>query len=120
MHRLGGGEWAVARARAEKAVRDIAEELLELYAAREVAPGYSFGPDTTWQHELESSFPYEETDDQLRALAEVKADMERPKPMDRLICGDVGYGKTEVALRATFKAVMAGRQVAILLTTVPQ
>jgi transcription-repair coupling factor (superfamily II helicase) len=117
MHRLGGGEWAVARARAEKAVRDIAEELLELYAAREVAPGYSFGPDTTWQHELESSFPYEETDDQLRALAEVKADMERPKPMDRLICGDVGYGKTEVALRAAFKAVMAGRQVAVLVPT---
>ena len=117
MHRLGGGEWAVARERAEKAVRDIAEDLLELYAAREVAPGYAFGPDTTWQHELESSFPYEETDDQLRALAEVKDDMERPKPMDRLICGDVGYGKTEVALRAAFKAVMDGRQVAVLVPT---
>ena len=117
MHRLGGGEWAVARERAEKAVRDIAEDLLELYAAREVAPGYAFGPDTTWQHELEASFPYEETDDQLRALSEVKDDMERAKPMDRLICGDVGYGKTEVALRAAFKAVMDGRQVAVLVPT---
>ena len=117
MHRLGGSEWATVRARAERAVRDIAAELLELYAAREVAPGYGFAPDTAWQHEMEEAFPYEETDDQLRALAEVKADMEQPKPMDRLICGDVGYGKTEVALRAAFKAVMDGKQVAVLVPT---
>jgi transcription-repair coupling factor (superfamily II helicase) len=88
-----------------------------MYAAREVTPGYAFGPDTAWQDELEASFPYEETDDQIRALAEIKDDMEKPKPMDRLICGDVGYGKTEVALRAAFKAVMAGKQVAMLVPT---
>jgi len=82
------------RAKAERVVRDIACEILELYALREITPGHAFEPDTPWQHELEASFPYEETDDQLRALAEVKADMEKPKPMDRLICGDVGYGKT--------------------------
>ncbi|MBN1401323.1 MAG: transcription-repair coupling factor [Anaerolineae bacterium] len=117
LHRLGGAEWMVVRAKAEKAVRDIAEELLELYAAREVAPGHAFGPDTEWQHELENSFAYEETDDQLRALAEIKADMELAKPMDRLVCGDVGYGKTEVALRAAFKAVMDGKQVAVLVPT---
>jgi len=117
IHRLGGTEWSTVRARAEKAIRDIAAELLELYAARAVAPGHAFGPDGPWQHELEGSFPYEETDDQLRAIAEVKRDMERPKPMDRLICGDVGYGKTEVALRAAFKAVMDGKQVAILVPT---
>ena len=116
-HRLGGREWASVREHAERAVRDIAQELLELYAAREVAPGYAFGPDTAWQHELEASFLYEETDDQLRALSEVKADMEKPKPMDRLLCGDVGYGKTEVALRAAFKAVMDSRQVAVLVPT---
>jgi transcription-repair coupling factor (superfamily II helicase) len=117
MHRLGGGEWATVRARAERAVRDIAAELLELYAAREVAPGHAYPPDNEWQHEMEQSFSYEETPDQLRALSEVKNDMERPKPMDRLICGDVGYGKTEVALRAAFKAVMDGRQVAVLVPT---
>ncbi|MHB1355595.1 MAG: transcription-repair coupling factor [Anaerolineae bacterium] len=117
LHRLGSSEWATARARAQRAVRDIAFELLELYAAREIAPGHSFTPDTTWQHELESSFPYEETPDQLRALGEVKLDMEKPKPMDRLLCGDVGYGKTEVALRAAFKAVMDGKQVAVLVPT---
>lgn len=117
VHRLGGTEWAAVREKAEKAVRDIARDLLELYAAREVTPGMAFSPDTEWQHELEASFPYEETDDQLRALAEIKADMERPKPMDRLICGDVGYGKTEVALRAAFKAVMDGKQVAVLVPT---
>ena len=117
IHRLGGTEWSTVRARAEKAIRDIAAELLELYAAREIVPGHSFAPDSAWQQELEASFPYEETDDQLRAIAEVKADMERPKPMDRLICGDVGYGKTEVALRAAFKAVMGGKQVAVLVPT---
>jgi transcription-repair coupling factor (superfamily II helicase) len=117
MHRLGGTEWIAVRARAEKAVRDIALELLELYAAREVAPGHAFAPDTEWQRELEASFPYQETEDQLQALAEIKRDMEAPKPMDRLICGDVGYGKTEVALRAAFKAVMDGKQVAVLVPT---
>ncbi|MHB0856599.1 MAG: transcription-repair coupling factor [Anaerolineae bacterium] len=117
MHRLGSAEWAVARTKVEKAVRDIAASLLELYAAREVTSGHAFSADTVWQHELEASFPYEETDDQLRALTEVKGDMERAKPMDRLICGDVGYGKTEVALRAAFKAVMDGKQVAILVPT---
>ncbi|MFH1084991.1 MAG: DEAD/DEAH box helicase, partial [Chloroflexota bacterium] len=117
LHRLGGPEWITVRAKAEKAVRDIAAELLELYAAREVTLGHAFSPDTEWQRELEGSFAYEETGDQLRALAEIKADMERPKPMDRLICGDVGYGKTEVALRAAFKAVMDGKQVAVLVPT---
>mgnify|MGYP000938865237 FL=1 len=117
IHRLGGTEWAAVRERAEKAIRDIARDLLELYAAREVTPGMAFAADTEWQHELEASFAYEETDDQLRALAEIKADMERPKPMDRLVCGDVGYGKTEVALRAAFKAVMDGKQVAVLVPT---
>ncbi len=117
MHRLGGSEWATVRERAVRAVRNIARELLELYASREVAPGHAFGPDTEWQHEMEGSFPYDETEDQLRALVEVKADMEKPKPMDRLVCGDVGYGKTEVALRAAFKAVMDGKQVAVLVPT---
>jgi len=117
MHRLGSAEWQTVRAKAERAVRDIAAELLELYAAREVAVGYAFSPDTGWQHELEVSFPYDETEDQIQALAEVKADMEKPKPMDRLICGDVGYGKTEVAIRAAFKAVMDSKQVAVLVPT---
>lgn len=117
LHRLGSADWVRVRARAKRAVAEIAAELLELYAAREVVQGFAFSPDTPWQAELEASFPYEETEDQLRALAEVKADMEQPKPMDRLICGDVGYGKTEVALRAAFKAVMDGKQVAVLVPT---
>ena len=117
IHRLGGTEWSRVRSNAQKAVKDIAVELLELYAAREVATGHAFSPDAPWQHELEASFPYEETGDQLSALQEVKADMERPEPMDRLICGDVGYGKTEVALRVAFKAVMDGKQVAVLVPT---
>ncbi len=117
MHRLGGNEWATVRDRASRAVRDIAVELLELYAARAVTPGYAFSGDVAWQHELEASFPYEETEDQLTAIEAVKGDMERPKPMDRLICGDVGYGKTEVAIRAAFKAVMDGKQVAVLVPT---
>ncbi len=117
LHRLGGYEWQVARAKAEKAVHDLAAELLELYAAREVTQGHAFAPDTAWQRDLEESFPYEDTDDQIRALDEIKRDMEQPQPMDRLLCGDVGYGKTEVALRAAFKAVMDGRQVAVLVPT---
>jgi transcription-repair coupling factor (superfamily II helicase) len=115
--RLSSGEWTRAKARARRAVREIAHELLEIYAAREVQPGHAFPPDTPWQAELEGSFPYVETPDQLTALAEVKRDMEVPRPMDRLLVGDVGYGKTEVALRAAFKAVMDGKQVAILVPT---
>ncbi|MGQ9521721.1 MAG: transcription-repair coupling factor [Anaerolineae bacterium] len=117
LSRLGSAEWGQVKARARRAVEEVARELLELYAARELAPGHAFSPDTPWQAELEASFPYAETPDQARAIAEVKADMERPRPMDRLICGDVGYGKTEVALRAAFKAVMDGKQVAVLVPT---
>jgi len=115
--RLGTTDWARVKARAKRAVEDIAQELLELYSLREVVEGHAFSPDTPWQRDLEASFPYLETEDQLKALEETKADMEKPKPMDRLICGDVGYGKTEVALRAAFKAVMDGKQVAILVPT---
>ena len=96
---------------------EIADDLLELYAAREVVQGHAFSPDAPWQAELEASFPYVETEDQLVAIEAVKHDMEQPRPMDRLICGDVGYGKTEVALRAAFKAVMDGKQVAVLVPT---
>ena len=117
VHRLGSADWAVVRSRAQKAVEDVARELLALYAARTVVPGHAFSLDVAWQEELEASFPYEETEDQLQALAEVKADMEQPRPMDRLICGDVGYGKTEVAVRAAFKAVTDGKQVAVLVPT---
>ncbi|MBI2954164.1 MAG: transcription-repair coupling factor [Chloroflexi bacterium] len=117
LHRLGSGDWARTKERVKAAVRDIARDLLEIYAAREIKPGFAFSPDVPWQHELEDAFPFIETPDQLRAIAETKTDMERSKPMDRLICGDVGYGKTEVALRAAFKAVMDGKQVAILVPT---
>jgi len=117
LHRLGAADWARVKAQAKRAVEDIARDLLELYASREVVPGHAFPPDHPWQAELEASFPYIETEDQLRAIEEIKADMEKPKPMDRLICGDVGYGKTEVALRAAFKAVMGHKQVAILVPT---
>uniref|UniRef100_UPI0035E402E6 CarD family transcriptional regulator n=1 Tax=Thermoflexus sp. TaxID=1969742 RepID=UPI0035E402E6 len=117
IHPLGGGDWAQARARARQAAAEVARELLELYARREVAQGHAFSPDTPWQRELEASFPFIETGDQLRAIEEVKADMEQPRPMDRLLCGDAGFGKTEVALRAAFKAVMDGKQVAMLAPT---
>lgn len=117
IHRLGGAEWALAKSRAEKAVRDMARELLELYAQREMARGHAFSPDTAWQHEMEAAFPYVETDDQLTALMQVKEDMEQPRPMDRLLVGDVGYGKTEVAVRAAFKAALDGKQVAVLVPT---
>jgi len=117
LNRLGRAEWQAVKARAKRAAEDVARELLDLYAARELAEGHAFGPDTEWQTELEASFPYYETEDQLHAIVDVKVDMEKPKPMDRLICGDVGYGKTEVALRAAFKAVMDGKQVAILVPT---
>ncbi|RKS72060.1 transcription-repair coupling factor [Actinomadura pelletieri DSM 43383] len=117
LHRLGGADWQKAKSRARKAVRQIAGELIRLYSARMASPGHPFGPDTPWQRELEDAFPYVETPDQLAAIDEVKADMERPVPMDRLICGDVGYGKTEIAVRAAFKAVQDGRQVAVLVPT---
>ncbi|MGD0604320.1 MAG: transcription-repair coupling factor [Streptosporangiaceae bacterium] len=117
LHRLGGGDWAKAKGRARKAVRQIASELIRLYSARMASPGFAFGPDTPWQRELEDAFPYVETPDQLGAIDEVKLDMERPVPMDRLICGDVGYGKTEIAVRAAFKAVQDGKQVAVLVPT---
>ncbi|MDB6017338.1 MAG: mfd [Pedosphaera sp.] len=114
---LGGTRWAKAKAQAERAVRDVASELLAIQAARESQAGHPFAPDNTWQREFESAFLYEETRDQMKAIVETKGDMERPKPMDRLICGDVGFGKTEVAIRAAFKAVMDGRQVAVLVPT---
>lgn len=117
LSRLGGGEWKRAKSRAMHAAREVALDLLSLYAAREAAKGYAFSPDTPWQREFEDAFPYEETPDQLRAIEDVKADMEKPRPMDRLLCGDVGYGKTEVALRAAFKAVMDEKQVAVLVPT---
>ena len=117
LHKLGGSDWAKAKGRARKAVREIAAELIKLYSARMAAPGFAFSPDTPWQRELEDAFPYVETPDQLETIDEVKADMERPVPMDRLICGDVGYGKTEIAVRAAFKAVQDGKQVAVLVPT---
>ncbi len=117
LSRLGGAEWARAKSRARESVRDMAEGLLKLYAIREGVPGYAFSPDTVWQHDFEDAFPYEETPDQWRAISEVKQDMEKPRPMDRLLCGDVGFGKTEVALRAAFKATADGRQVAVLVPT---
>ena len=115
--RLGAGDWQRAKQRARRAVAALAKELLQLYASREVMPGYAYPPDSAWQAELDASFPYVETSDQLAAISAVKRDMESPRPMDRLVCGDVGYGKTEVALRAAFKAVMDGRQVAVLVPT---
>lgn len=117
LNRLGTQDWARTKESTKRAVEDIARDLLELYAERHHIQGHAFAADTPWQAELEASFPYIETDDQLRALSEVKVDMENPRPMDRLICGDVGYGKTEVALRAAFKAVMDGKQVAMLVPT---
>jgi transcription-repair coupling factor (superfamily II helicase) len=117
LNTLGGTRWAKAKAHAANAVRDVASELLAIQAARESQNGYAFGADTAWQREFESAFLFEETPDQMRAIVETKNDMERPKPMDRLICGDVGFGKTEVGIRAAFKAVMNGKQVAVLVPT---
>ena len=117
LHRMGGTEWVKAKARAKKSVEDIAQKLIEIYAKRKDAKGHAFPPDDASQHEFEDAFPYEETEDQLRAIAEIKADMEKEKPMDRLLCGDVGFGKTEVAIRAAYKAAMDGKQVAVLVPT---
>ncbi len=117
LHRLGGADWQKAKGRARKAVKQIAGELIRLYAARTSAPGHAFAPDTPWQRELEDAFGYVETPDQMSAIDDVKADMEKPYPMDRVICGDVGYGKTEIAVRAAFKAVQDGKQVAVLVPT---
>jgi len=115
--RLSGGEWAHVKQRVRESVQQVAQELLELYARRHVVQGFAFNEDSAWQQDLEASFPYVETEDQARAIGEVKHDMEMTRPMDRLLCGDVGYGKTEVALRAAFKAVMSGKQIAILVPT---
>ena len=117
LNKLGGADWAKTKGRARRAVREIAAQLVQLYAARQSAPGHAFAPDTPWQRELEDAFPFTETPDQLSAIDEVKADMERPVPMDRVVSGDVGFGKTEIAVRAAFKAVQDGKQVAVLVPT---
>jgi len=117
LSRLGGSDWTNTKTKARKAVREIATELVALYAKRQAAPGHAFGPDTPWQAEMEDAFGFTETVDQMTAIAEVKADMEKPVPMDRVICGDVGYGKTEIAVRAAFKAIQDGKQVAVLVPT---
>jgi len=117
LSRLGGSDWTNTKTKARKAVREIASELVALYAKRQAAPGHAFGPDTPWQAEMEDAFGFTETVDQLTAIHEVKSDMEKPVPMDRVICGDVGYGKTEIAVRAAFKAVQDGKQVAVLVPT---
>ena len=117
LSRLGTQEWIRTRQRVSESVENIAQELLALYSAREVLPGFAFSPDTTWQYELEASFPYIETPDQVEVIRQIKEDMAKPKPMDRLVSGDVGYGKTEVAIRAAFKVVMDGKQVAVLVPT---
>lgn len=117
LNKLGGSEWAKAKKRAKKAVEELAKDLIKLYAKRQTVKGFAFLPDTPWQKEFEEQFPYEETEDQMRCIQEIKEDMEKDRPMDRLLCGDVGYGKTEVALRAAFKAVASGKQVAFLCPT---
>ena len=117
VNRMGGADWAKTKSKARKAIREIADELVRLYSARQSAPGHAFGPDTPWQRELEDSFEFVETPDQLSTIEDVKKDMEKPVPMDRLILGDVGYGKTEIAVRAAFKAVQDGKQVAVLAPT---
>lgn len=117
LSKLGGSDWANTKTKARRAVREIAGELVSLYAKRQASPGHAFGPDTPWQAEMEDAFGYTETVDQLTAITEVKGDMEKPIPMDRVICGDVGYGKTEIAVRAAFKAVQDGKQVAVLVPT---
>ena len=117
LNRLGGNDWKTAKAKARKAVRQIASKLIQLYAARNATKGFAFSPDTLWQRELEDAFAHVETPDQLQVIEEVKQDMEKPIPMDRVVCGDVGYGKTEIAVRAAFKAIQDGKQVAVLVPT---
>ncbi|OZG68941.1 transcription-repair coupling factor [Bifidobacterium eulemuris] len=117
LNKLGGSDWAATKAKARKHVKEIADDLVKLYSARQRTPGFAFSADTPWQKELEDAFPYQETADQLTTIDEVKSDMEKPRPMDRLICGDVGFGKTEIAVRAAFKAVQDGKQVAVLVPT---
>ena len=117
LSRMGGNDWNTTKTRAKKAIEDIAKDLLRLYAKREVSTGIAFEPDTIWQYEMEEAFEYTETPDQMRAIQETKADMEKEKPMDRLICADVGFGKTEIAIRAIFKAVMSGKQAAVIVPT---
>src|SRR5699024_10733140 len=113
LNKMGGADWARTKGRARRAVKEIASELIQLYSARMATRGHQFSSDSPWQRELEDAFPYVETPDQLVTIDDVKADMEKEFPMDRLICGDVGYGKTEIAIRAAFKAVQDGKQVAI-------
>ena len=117
LNKIGTDTWQKTKAKARKAAKDMAAQLIQLYAARKRQQGYAFSPDSPWQLEFEDNFPYPETDDQLRCIADIKSDMESPVPMDRLLCGDVGFGKTEVALRAVMKAVMDGKQVAIMVPT---
>ncbi len=117
LNKMGGGDWAKTKSKARRAVRQIAAQLVQLYAARKSSPGHAFGPDTPWQRELEDAFPHTETPDQLSAINDVKRDMEQPVPMDRVVSGDVGFGKTEIAVRAAFKAVQDGKQVAVLVPT---
>ena len=117
LNKLGGDQWQKTKARAKSAAKDLAAGLIQLYAERKRRMGYAFAADTPWQAEFEDNFPYAETDDQLRCIEEIKADMESPQPMDRLLCGDVGFGKTEVALRAVMKCILAGKQAAILVPT---
>ena len=117
LHKMGGKEWIKTKTKAQKSIDDLADTLVELYAKRELIDGFAFLPDQPWQREFEDQFPYEETEDQLQAIQEIKESMELPRPMDRLLCGDVGFGKTEVAMRAMFKAVMSGKQVAMLVPT---
>src|SRR5699024_9378073 len=117
LSKMGGSDWAKTKSRARKAVKEIAGELVRLYSARQATQGHAYGADTPWQRELDVAFHYVETPDQLTSIDEVKADMMQTVPMDRLICGDVGYGKTEVAVRAAFKAIQEGKQVAVLVPT---
>src|SRR5262249_33749458 len=117
LSKFGGTSWGNRKARVEAAVMDLAADMLQLQAVRAAQPGFSFPPDTEWQREFEATFPYRETSDQLTSLAEIKNDLQRARPMDRLLCGDVGYGKTELALRAAFKAIDNGKQVAVLVPT---
>ena len=117
LSRLGTAAWQKTKARVKKAMKDMADELLKLYAARKTAEGHAFPADTDWQREFEDAFEFQETEDQTAAVADIKRDMQSTQPMDRLLCGDVGYGKTEVAMRAAFKAVSDGKQVAVLAPT---